>query len=244
MKARTDMKRMQLGVGAAAALALTLALAGCTTVGTLASDSPSNSADKYQDVRQQSALGTVDIESSDLHTACGAFVRKMLADPLLTGHDRSPHFAVDPEFFVDEAAGDFNLNVLVDLLRSELLDAADGRVVLVGREYARFVTKERALGTRNAAQRTALASVLDEEIRDDVAVIGAVGPGTTAPAVKTLGVDYVIGGRVSDVTQEDDANKERYTQIAFEVVDAKTAEIVLCDVHSFKKKSAAPRRWY
>ena len=74
MKARTDMKRMQLGVGAATVLALTLALTGCTTVGTLASDCPGNSMDKYQDVRQQSTLGTVDIESSDLHTACGAFV--------------------------------------------------------------------------------------------------------------------------------------------------------------------------
>lgn len=55
------------------------------------------------------------------------------------------------------------------------------------------------------------------------------------------GADYALGGRVTDLVQTSGSHGESYTQIAFEVIDLRTNEIVFSDLYSFKKAgSIAP----
>ncbi|MDQ1255583.1 MAG: penicillin-binding protein activator, partial [Candidatus Hydrogenedentes bacterium] len=233
-------------MGFLSAMALAAILAGCTTVGTLANDQPPETG-KYMDSRQQSPISTVDIESSDIHSACAEVIGKLLATPLLAGQDNPPHFVIEPEAFKDDTKSQFNVNVLVDLLRSELLNAANGRVLLVGREYAEMVAIEQEMRNKTVGAEEAsevapdraaapqapsnliTSSTPARQLEKKVDLL-PVDSGTTPVTAKTLGADYFLGGRITDVTHANAGKMlERYTQIAFEVVDAKTAQIVFCD---------------
>lgn len=245
-------------VGVLALLLTAAMLAGCVSVGTRAENSPSQAGDKYQDAREQSTLKTTGVESSDLHTACSKAVGALLACPLLASQEEPPHLAIDKDWFMDDTHNGVNTQVLVDLLRHELLDAASDRVVLVGREYAALVEGERELREQGVR--------LDELDEKDPAAMAAAapavpgqprmmaqeepergmkaGPGTTLATSRVLGVDYFVAGRITDLSKGDLDRTECYTQIAIEAVDAKTSEIVFSDVYYFKKTSEAAGRWY
>jgi curli biogenesis system outer membrane secretion channel CsgG len=234
------MKPLPLIFSITVLLAVGLLCSACTTVSTLAEDAPSRSQEKYRDSRQQSDIETLDIESGDLHSACGALAGKILAHPRLAGQAMPPHIAVEPACFKVETGikETISAEMVTDLVRTALLDAADGRVVLVGREYLPWIAQERQLQQYSALKK---GEALPEALADK----GPVGPGVTLPAKKTLGVDYLIGGRITDKSVADLDRQERYTQIAFEVVDAKTAEIVLCELYYFKKRNDAPKNiWH
>ncbi len=254
------MKPLSATVGVSAFAVFALTLAGCTTAGGPAS-SKQTTEQKYQDSRQLSNLQTLDVESADVLTACNSVAQKIIANPLLANADRPPHFLIEPEAFENKSSNDLSTSVLVDLLRYKLLNAAKGRLVLVGREYADLVVRERRLrasamggksqpdvketatrGRGSAASGRVVKADDDTESTD--ADLGPVGPGTTPVADAILGIDYIIGGRISDVTESDLTRTERYTQITFDVVDAKTAEVVFCDLYYFKKVGESAHSWY
>ncbi len=255
------MKPLSATVGVSAFAVLALTLAGCNTTGRPAG-SKQTTEQKYQDSRQLSNLQTLDVESADVLTACNSVAQKIIANPLLANADRPPHFLIEPEAFENESSNDLSTSVLVDLLRYELLNAAKGRLVLVDREYADLVVRERRLrgsatggeskpGGKETSKRGRGAVAAGRVVKADGgdvestdADVGPVGPGTTPVADAILGIDYIIGGRISDVTESDLTRTERYTQITFEVVDAKTAEVVFCDLYCFKKVGESAHSWY
>ncbi len=197
-------------------LVLLVLLSGCaTSVTTGVSQSASRSSGKYRPPDEPSNIRSVAIESYDIESACRKMVGKMLANPLLNRSGQPVHVIVDAEYFSVQTASRLNKNLLIDQLRSELLNAAAGRIVFVGREYAGMVEHERDL------KRT-----------------GAVGPATTPGAATTLGAGYRLGGRITDLTNVGGGVTERYTQMAFEMVDLETGQIVFSDTHRFKKSQA------
>ena len=191
-----------------------LVLNSCATAPGGGKVSPAGTDGKYAAPDRPSQANTVETESNDVTTACESMVAKMLAHPLLARQDRAPHIIVDSEYFRNEGSSRLNKNMLTDLLRSELLKAANGRMIFVGREYEEMVTKERA-------QKDA----------------GVIAPGTTPSAPRALGADYRLGGRITDLTNTDSVSGriERYTQINFEMVDLETGQIVFSDTYKFKK---------
>jgi len=174
------------------AVAAILATAGCAVVG---HDGGSYQDDKFLDAREPSYLGTVGIESHDLQAACNQAVGKLLAEPLLASAAAPPVFVVEEDHFEVEDDSEVHAAALVALLRSELVDAADGRVRVVrgGNEMA---TK----------------------------------------------ADYALGGSVTAVSHRVSNTTEKYTQVAFEVTDMHTHEVVFTDLHAFKKvrRSSGP----
>ena len=190
-----------------------LLLNGCaTTVTTGASNRPSSSGTKYMAPEAMSTLNTAGVESYDIQSACKSMVGKMLANPLLANASRPPQIILDSQYFSVRTSSRLDKDMLVDLLRTQLVGAANGRMIFVGREYAGMVENERALK------------------RD-----GVVDTATTSAAAKTLGADYRLGGRITELTQVDSGRTEKYTQIVFEMVDQESAQIVFSDTYSFKK---------
>lgn len=192
-------------------LLLSLLACGCATT-THVDNGPSHSGGHYVDPAAPSQINTANIESYDIRGACQSMMGKMLANNLLSSDQRPPHVILDAKYFSNQSSSRINTNLLVDLLRSELFQASQGRMIFVGREYANMVEHERNLQAD-----------------------GVVGSGTTPQAALTLGADYRLGGRITDLAQGDAARLEKYTQITFEMIDLKTGQIVLSETYAFKK---------
>jgi hypothetical protein len=93
-----------------------------------------NPGEKYLDARQPSGLNTVGIESSDLRTACQEMVAKLLANPIMNNSASGALiFTVDESDFDHNAHTNFDTTTLVDLVRTELFNAANGKVRIVSR---------------------------------------------------------------------------------------------------------------
>ena len=108
--------------------AIMVAGAGCGVVG------HGHGEGKYLDARQPSTLGTMGIESADLQTACHEMVAKLLADPIMNNSTSGALiFSVDEKHFVHQAHSNFDTAALIDLVRDELFNSAQGKVRIVGR---------------------------------------------------------------------------------------------------------------
>lgn len=57
-------------------------------------------------------------------------------------------------------------------------------------------------------------------------------------------VDFVLGARVTTVSQSARGVEENYTQIAFHVMDPLTKDIVFSDLYSFKKSAKGTTAWH
>jgi len=57
-------------------------------------------------------------------------------------------------------------------------------------------------------------------------------------------VDYVIGARITEVSQQAGKHEENYTQIAFQVVDPLSKQVVFSDLYSVKKAAKANTSLY
>lgn len=126
------MKRWFLN--AAAATLLVGTVAGCAAI----SDHRAETyrGDKYLDARAPSELGTTGIESSDLRGAVQSAVSKLLAHKAI-GYAASPPIVAIAECNIrNDGDPYFNANALEDLLRTELLNSADGRVRVLSESAA------------------------------------------------------------------------------------------------------------
>lgn len=57
-------------------------------------------------------------------------------------------------------------------------------------------------------------------------------------------VDYILGARITEVSQQSGKMEENYTQIAFQVVDPLSKQVVFSDLYSVKKASRANTSLY
>jgi len=120
--------------------------AGVVTVGSAATDTGSGSTDKYQDPESVTSLNTANIESNDV-IACAKFmVGRMLANPLINTSGGTPRVViVDSKYFTVRTSTRLDKDLLIDRLRVELINAANGRIRFAGREYAAVVEEEKGL---------------------------------------------------------------------------------------------------
>ena len=141
-------------------------------------------------------------------------MRDMLANPTLAGRGTPPRVVLDSRYFRNESRSRLNVNLITDLLRTNLTRAANGRMIFLGREYAAMIENERAL---------------EQE--------GVVSNGTQGPTRQTLGWDYRMGGRISSLDSVDVRTglTSRYHQITFEMVERGTGVIVWNGTYQFKK---------
>jgi len=192
--------------------------AGVVTVGSAATDTGSGSTDKYQDPESVTSLNTANIESNDV-IACAKFmVGRMLANPLINTSGGTPRVViVDSKYFTVRTSTRLDKDLLIDRLRVELINAANGRIRFAGREYAAVVEEEKGL----------------EEG-------GVVGKGTTPGSAHQLKADYRMVGRITELAENAGNRIQKYYLMTFEMVDTNTGEIVFSDKWEFKKQKTIP----
>ena len=189
-------------------------VAGCTqTYSTRPANQPGRKT-LYDDHTTPGPIQGVGIESQDIVSMTDKMMRDMLANPALAGRGTPPRVVLDSRYFRNESRSRLNVNLITDLLRTELTRAANGRMIFLGREYATMIENERAL---------------EKE--------GVVTDGTQGPTRQTLGWDYRMGGRISSLDSVDARTRltSRYHQITFEMIERGTGVIVWNGTYQFKK---------
>jgi hypothetical protein len=199
------------GLGAAVVLAAGLGLAGCAGDGV---QNEAGTPTTYQDTGTRGAVGGVGIESQDIVSMTDQMVRDMLVNPQLTGGGQAPRVIVDSKYFNNQSSQRINKDLIVNRLRVGLAQAANGRMLFVGRQYADAVEQERALK------------------RD-----GKVDSGTSGLTRAPAGADYRLVGTIASLDARNTATgtAERYNQITFEMLDLEYGTLVWSGIYEFKK---------
>ncbi|MDM8541848.1 hypothetical protein QUF90_12240 [Desulfococcaceae bacterium HSG9] len=195
---------------------MVLLFSGCATYSTQV-DNTSGRPSVYVQNDSTGPIAGIGIESQDIIGMTDKMMRDMFTYPILTNAGSPPHVIIDSQYFKNESSSRINLNMITDRLRIGLNRNARGRMIFVGRHFSDMVEKEKKLKSQ-----------------------GVVGGGTTPHASKTLGGDYLLGGRITsqDAIQQSTGLTSRSTYIMFEMVDLQTGQIVWGGDYSFKKAAA------
>jgi len=203
------------------ALALGMTGLGCKTrvanVGTAVDNSPTPSATVYRPVEQESGAGTADIESNDVVNCAEYLVGKMLQNPLLVSAQQPRVVILDAKYFTIDTTQRLDKDLLINRLRTELINAANGRIRFAGRQNLNMVEEEKELKAE-----------------------GVVGGGTTPGSATALGADYRLTGSVREIATNVGGRVDKYTLMTFEMIDLATSEIVFSDQWEFKKVQSRP----
>jgi hypothetical protein len=216
------MNRYRTVLCSAALLAAgTLLSAGCQTRTTEytsgVNNTPTARVGNYEDASAVSGVGTANVESNDIVSCAKYLVGKMLANPLLVKGDKPPQVIVDAKYFTVDASQRIDKDLVVNELRTELLNAANGRMRFVGRQNAGMVEEEKALQAQ-----------------------GVTGAGTNKSSATQLGADYRLTGSIRELATNAGGRLDKFTVMTFEMVDVQTSEIVFSDKYQFKKVQQVP----
>jgi len=200
----------QTGFGLAAAILAGLALAACSS----GVENKAGTPTTYQSPDTSGAVGGVGIESQDIVSMTDQMMRDMLQVPELTDGGKPPRVIVDSKHFNNQSSQRIDKDLIVNRLRVGLSQAANGRMVFVGRQYAEAVEQER-------------------ELKRDGTVDSATSGLTRAPA----GADYRLVGMIAslDARNTQTGTAERYNQITFEMLDLEYGTLIWSGIYEFKK---------
>lgn len=169
---------------------------------------------QYVDPATTGVVAGVGIESQDIISMSEQMMRSLLTSGVLDRHTTPPRVIVDDAYFENEGTQFLNKRLIIDRLRTGLVQASQGRVMFVARERAGMVDKERALKRQ-----------------------GVVDSGTTGLTRAPAGADYRLAGRIKSLDARDRVTGviQRYNQITFELVDLEYGTITWSDQFEFSK---------
>lgn len=212
------MNAIRLGAGLWLACALLVAAAGADAQARERRlDNRNGVRAQDLDPGQKGLVTGVGIEAHDIQTMTNQMARDMFASGFLNGLDRAPRILIDEQEFRNEGSQIINRRIITQRLMTELNRAAEGRMQFVGQRYAGMVAKQREL---------------KREGQTDV--------GTTGLTGGQAGVDYFLGGAIMTLDSRDPRSGmvQRYSQIAFELVDAETGAVAWSGIYEFQRAAA------
>jgi hypothetical protein len=195
---------------AAAALLTAASLAACSS----GVDNTAGTPTTYQDPGTTGPVGGVGIESQDIVSMTDRMMRDMLQNPQLTDGGTPPRVIIDEKYFENRSSQRIDKQLIVNRLRVGLANAANWRMVFLGRKYAEAVEQER-------------------DLKRDGKVDSATTGLTQAPA----GADYRLVGAISSLDARDTrtGTAQRYNQITFEMLDLEYGTLVWSGIYEFRK---------
>ena len=184
-------------------------LAGCTTSQGVQNPSGVPVTEMRPDERG-SVAGT-GIESQDLVAVTDKMARSILAVPQITRASVPPRIVIDP--VKNETRFPINKDLFTDRIRIQLNSKAIGRMTFLARDRMQALEKERAL--KQSGQVTASADPNVVEFR---------------------GADFFLTGKLQGLTTRTSAGTGDYILYSFQLIDARTSEIVWEDSAEIKKQ--------
>ena len=182
--------------------------AGCANEGV---QNPSGVPVTQVNPDEQGFVGGTGVESQDLVTVTDKMARSILSTPVIASAATPPRIVIDPvenatRFPIDKA-------IFTDRIRILLNSKATGRVVFLARDRMQALEHER-------------------ELKESGQVTSSYDP---AP-VAFKGADYFLTGKLEGLTTQASAGTSDYILYSFQLIDARTSEIVWEDSAEIKKQ--------
>lgn len=191
-----------------AALAAAGLLSGCASSGV---KNPSGVPVTQMRPDEQGFVAGTGVESQDLVAVTDKMAKSILTTPQITNAQGTPRVVLDP--VINETRFPINKDIFLTRIRVELNTKARGKVIFLARE--RMATLERERQMKQSGQVTASA---DPNV------------------VEFKGADFFLTGKLSGLTTKTSAGTSDYILYTFQLIDARTSDIIWEDSAEMKKQ--------
>lgn len=192
-----------------AALALgTVFLAGCYSPGV---QNPSGVPVTEMKPDERGFVAGTGVESQDLVAVTDKMARGILGIPEIARAATPPRIVLDP--VVNETRFPINKDLFNDRIVNRLMENASGRVRFLARDRMKTLERE------NELKRT-----------------GQVTASSDPNVVEFRGADYFLTGKLQGLTTRTSQGTSDYIMYSFELIDARTSEIVWRGSAEIKKQ--------
>jgi penicillin-binding protein activator len=151
------------------------------------------------------------VESQDLVAVTDYMARSILAVPQITRATGTPRIIIDP--VKNETRFPINKDLFTDRIRIQLNSKATGRVSFLARDRMQALEHERAL--KQSGQVTASS---DPNV------------------VEFKGADFLLTGKLQGLTTRTSQGTSDYILYSFQLIDARTSDIIWEDSKEIKKQ--------
>lgn len=183
-------------------------LAGCASSGV---KNPSGVPVTQMRADEQGFVAGTGVESQDLVAVTDKMSHSVLNTPQIANAQGTPRIVLEP--VINETRFPINKDIFLTRIRSELNTKARGKVIFLAREYMNALEHERQL--KQSGQVTASA---DPNV------------------VEFKGADFFLTGKLSGLSTRTSAGTSDYILYTFQLIDARTSDIIWEDSAEIKKQ--------
>jgi PBP1b-binding outer membrane lipoprotein LpoB len=191
-----------------AAVAVAGLLSGCATTGV---KNPSGIPVTNMRPDEQGFVAGTGVESQDLVAVTDKMAHSILSTPQIANAQGTPRVVLDP--VINNTRFPINKDIFLDRIRAELNTKARGKVIFLARERMAALERERQM--KQAGQVT---SSSDPNV------------------VEFKGADFFLTGKLSGMSTRTAAGTSDYILYTFQLVDARTSDIIWEDSAEMKKQ--------
>ena len=181
---------------------------GCASSGV---QNPSGVPVTVMPADQRGFVASTGVESQDLVAVTDKMARSILGVSQIANAQGTPRIILDP--VMNETRFPINKNIFLSRIRSQLNSRAAGRVIFLARERIATLEHER-------------------ELKDSGQVTASANPAAT----EFKGADFVLTGKLQGLTTRTSAGTSDYILYTFQLIDARTSDIVWEDSAEIKKQ--------
>jgi PBP1b-binding outer membrane lipoprotein LpoB len=190
------------------ALALAGLISGCASTGV---KNPSGVPVTQMRPDEQGFVAGTGVESQDLVAVTDKMARSILTTPQISNAQGTPRVVLDP--VLNETRFPINKDIFLTRIRVELNSKARGKVIFLARERMAALEKEKQM-----KQSGQVTSSSDPNV------------------VEFKGADFFLTGKLSGLSTRTSAGTSDYILYTFELVDARTSDIIWEDSAEIKKQ--------
>jgi PBP1b-binding outer membrane lipoprotein LpoB len=205
------MKISKIAKQLAAFTASAAVLTGCATSGV---KNPSGTGVTEMRADEKGFVAGTGVESQDLVRVSDKIARGILSAPAIANAATPPVVVLDP--VLNETRFPINKNIFLDRIQANLLSKAAGKVTFMARE--RMATLEREREAKRAGQLTASSDPRVQEFK---------------------GADYFLTGKLSGLSTSSSGGVSDYILYTFQLINARTGEIVWGGDDEIKKQGVS-----
>src|SRR5436190_9074394 len=182
--------------------------AGCASTGV---KNPSGVPVTVMKADEQGFVAGTGVESQDLVAVTDKMARSILSVPQIANAQGTPRVVLDP--VINETRFPINKDIFLTRIRAELNTKARGKVIFLARERMAALEHERQL-----KQSGQVTSSSDPNL------------------VEFKGADFFLTGKLSGLSTKTSAGTSDYILYTFQLVDARTTDIIWEDSAEIKKQ--------
>lgn len=192
----------------AALLAAVGILSGCASSGV---KNPSGVPVTEMRADERGFVAGTGMESQDIVAVTDKMARGILATPQVASAQGVPRVVLDP--VINETRFPINKDIFLSRIRAQLNSKSQGKVLFLARERMTTLENERAL-----KQSGQVTSSSDPNV------------------VEFRGADFFLTGKLQSLTTRTSAGTSDYVLYTFQLIDARTTDIIWEDMAEIKKQ--------